>query len=192
MDYFIKKAYLTGIKLKYLRRFRDVPVLNQTEIHYESISKVEKLMLKALSGSTGFFEHVIYCNDFSFFDELQEELETMGFSFRNRFLYDIIIFELSRIHIGIDNYTSYVNAVRYFQANYLSSVVHNPTYFPDVNFVSNALRVVPLKKLKQFFFQLLEEVYQYKIIKNRILIWDCQFIRSNSSDQFNNLSFVFF
>ena len=185
MDHFIKKAYLTGIKPKYLRRFRDVPVLSQSEICYEGISKVEKLMLKALSGFTGFFEHVIHCNDFSFFDELQEELETMGFSFRNRFLHDIIIFELSRIHVGIDNYTSYMNAVRYFQANYLSSVVHDPTYFPDVNIVSNALRVVPLKKLKLFFFQLLEEAYQYKIVKNRILIWDCQFIHSNSSDQFN-------
>ncbi|MHA1755341.1 MAG: hypothetical protein ACTSVV_01125 [Promethearchaeota archaeon] len=113
MDHFIKKAHLTGIKPKYLRRFRDVPMRNQSEIHYEGISKGEKLMLKALSRFTGFFEHVIHCNDFSFFDEVQKELETMGFSFRNRFLHDIIIFELSRIHIGIDNYTSYMNAVRY-------------------------------------------------------------------------------
>jgi len=186
MDYSIKKVHLTGIKPKYLRRFRDVPVLSQSEIHYEVISKVGKLMLKALSGFTSFFGHVIHCNDFSFFNELQEELEAMGFSFSNRFLHYILIFELSRIHIGIDNYTSYMNAVRYFQANYLSSVVYDPTYFPpNVDIVSNALQVVPLEKLKQLFFQLLEEAYQYKIVKNRILIWDCQFIHSNSSDQFN-------
>ncbi|MHA1849149.1 MAG: hypothetical protein ACTSXU_16005 [Promethearchaeota archaeon] len=117
-----------------------MPVLSQSEIHHEGTSKVEKLMLKALSGFTSFFEHVIHCNDSSFFDELQEELETMEFSFRNRFLHNIIIFEFSWIHIGIDNYISYMNAVRYFQANYLSSVVHDPTYFPDVDIVSNALR----------------------------------------------------
>jgi len=71
-----------------------------------------------------------------------------------------------------------MNSVRYFQANYLSRVIHNLIQFPDVDVVSNALLVVSLEKLEQFFFQLLEETYQYKIIKNRILIWDGQFIHS--------------
>jgi len=93
---------------------------------------------------------VIYCNDFFFFDELQEELEAKGFSFRNRFLHDIIIFELSRIHLGIENYVSYVNAVKLFQANHLLSVLHDPTHFLDADIVSNTLRVVPLEKLKLF------------------------------------------
>jgi len=80
-----------------------VPIVPESEINYNGISQVEKMMLKALPGFTGFFEHVIYCNDLSFFDDVQEKLERKGFSFRNRFLHDIIIFELSRIHIGIDN-----------------------------------------------------------------------------------------
>lgn len=185
IDHFIGKGELTQIKPQYLRRFRDVVVVPESEIHYEGISKVEKLMLKALSGFTGFFEHIIYCNDFTFFDDLQEELELEDISFRNRFLHDIIIFELSRIHIGIDNYTSYMNAIRYFQANYLQTVLHDPFYFPDVAIVSHTLRALPLEALKRFFFQLLEETYEFKIVKNRILIWDCQFVHSNSSDQFN-------
>jgi len=185
IDHFIKKGDLSPIKPQYLRRFRDVAVVPESEISYKGISQVEKLMLKALPGFTGFFEHIIYCNRFSFFDDIQEELELEGLSFRDRFLHDIIIFELSRIHIGIDNYTSYMNAIRYFQANYLKTVLHDPTYFPDVAIVSHALRALPLEGLKRFFFELLEETYEFKIAKNRILIWDGQFVHSNSSDNYN-------
>jgi hypothetical protein len=126
IDHFIKKGDLTPIRPQYLRRFRDVAVVPESEINYQGISRVEKLMLKALSGFTGFFEHVILCNNLSYFDDLQETLEARDISFRNRFLHDVIIFELSRIHIGIDNYTSYLNAIRYFQANYLKTVLHDP------------------------------------------------------------------
>ncbi len=185
IDHFIKKGDLTPIRPQYLRRFRDVAVVPESEINYEGISRVEKLMLKVLSGFTGFFEHIILCNNFSYFDDIQETLEAKDISFRNRFLHDVIIFELSRIHIGIDNYTSYLNAIRYFQANYLKTVLHDPDYFPGVNIVSHAMRAIPLKALKQFFFELLEETYEFKIAKNRILIWDCQFVHSNSSDHFN-------
>ena len=78
-----------------------------------------------------------------------------------------------------------MNAIKYFQANYLKSVLHDPNYFPDVDIVSHALRVLPLTALQQFFFELLEESYEFKIAKNRILIWDGQFVHSNSSDHFN-------
>lgn len=185
IDHFIRKGDLSAIKPQYLRRFRDVAVVPESEITYKGISQVEKLMLKALTGFTGFFEHIITCNNFSYFDDLQEELEAKGISFRDRFLHDIIIFELSRIHIGIDNYTSYMNAIRYFQARYLKTVLHNPYYFPDVAIVSHALRVIPLEALRQYFLELLEETYEFKIVKNRILIWDAQFVHSNSSDQFD-------
>ena len=151
IDHFIKKGNLTTIHPLYLRRFRAVAVLPESEISYEGISWVEKLMLKALSGFTGFFEYIIMCNNFTFFDDLQEELEAKGISFKNRFLHDIIIFELSRIHIGIDNYTAYMNAIKYFQADYLKTVLHDPNYFPDVAVVSHALRAVPLEALKRFF-----------------------------------------
>jgi len=185
LDHFIKKGNLTPTKPQYLTRFRDVRVIPESELDYEGISTVEKMMLKALPGFTGFFEHLITYNNFSYFDDVQEKLETRGVSFRNRFLHDIIIFELSRIHVGIDTYTAYMNAIRFFQANYLQTVLHDPNYFPDVDLVSHALRALPLEALKRFFFDLLEETYEYKIAKNRILIWDGQFVHSNASDHFN-------
>jgi hypothetical protein len=185
IDHFVKKGDLSAIKPSYLRRFRDISVVPASEITYEGISQVEKLMLKALSGFTGFFEHIITCNNFSYFDDLQGKLEAKGVSFRDRFLHDIIIFELSRIHIGIDNYTSYMNAIRYFQTTYLKTVLHDPYYFPDVAIVSHALRAIPLEALRHYFFELLEETYEFKIAKNRILIWDAQFVHSNSNDHIN-------
>ncbi|MHA1706294.1 MAG: hypothetical protein ACTSUX_09435 [Promethearchaeota archaeon] len=77
---------------RYLKRFRDVAVVLESEIKYDGISRVEKLMLKALLGFTGFFEHVIHCNNFAYFDELHKKLESRGISFRNRFLHHMIIF----------------------------------------------------------------------------------------------------
>jgi hypothetical protein len=78
-----------------------------------------------------------------------------------------------------------MNAIRYFQPLFLKSVLHDPDYFPDVGIVSHALRAIPLEALKQYFFQLLEETYEFRIVKNRILIWDAQFVHSNSSDHFD-------
>ena len=79
------------------------------------------MILKSLQGFTGFFEHVMYCNKFSFFDDLKEELELKRVSFKNRFLHYIILFELSRIHTGIDNYTAYLNAIKNFRTTYLKT-----------------------------------------------------------------------
>ncbi|MHA1706295.1 MAG: hypothetical protein ACTSUX_09440 [Promethearchaeota archaeon] len=80
---------------------------------------------------------------------------------------------------------SCLNAFSYFHANYLKTVLHDPNYYPNVDMVSHAMRALPLKALKQFFFELLEEAYEFKITKNRMLIWDYQFVHSNSSEHFN-------
>jgi len=104
IDHFIKKGDLTPIQPAYLRKFRDIKVLPESEIIYSQISNVEKLTLKGLSGFTGFFEYLIYCINFAYFDDLLVELENKNITFRNKFLHDIIIHELTRIQIGIDNY----------------------------------------------------------------------------------------
>lgn len=185
IDHFIKKGDLTPIKPDYLHRFRSIPILPLSEIEYEGITNYEKLMLKALPGFTGFFDEVVLCNNFTYFDDMQEQLEQSGVSFRNRFLHDVIIYELARIQIGIDNYTAFANAVRYFQPLFPNGILYDPDYFPDVDLVSHVLRALPLEILQEYFFMLLDEMYEYKIAKNRILIWDGQFVHSNSSDHFN-------
>lgn len=185
IDHFIKKGNLSSISPSYLRRFRSIPVLPLSDINHEGITEYEKLMLKALPGFTGFFDEVILCNNFVYFDDLQLQLEQEGLSFRNRFLHDVILYELARIQIGIDTYTGFANAVRYFQPLFPNGILHDPEYFPDVDFVSYVLRELPLEALQEYFFMLLDEIYEYKIAKSRILIWDGQFVHSNCSDHFN-------
>lgn len=185
IDHFIKKGELTSINPNYLRRFRSIPILSLSEIDYEGVSEYEKLMLKALPGFTGFFDEVILCNNFTYFDEVQTQLEQEGVSFRNRFLHDVILYELARIQIGIDTYTGFANAVRYFQPLFPNGILYDPEYIPDVDYVSYVLRELPLDALKEYYFMLLDEIYEYKIAKNRILIWDGQFVHSNCSDHFN-------
>jgi len=182
IDYFIYKGNLTSIAPRYLLSFRNVPILPESEINYKGISNVEKLMVRSLVGFTGFLEHLFLCNDLSYFDTLQLDLEKKGISFRNRFLYDILLYELARIHIGIDNYTSYKNAITIFQPFFLKSILHDPAYFPNVQIVSYALRALPLDALQRYFFTLVEEAYERGIAINRILIWDGQFVHANSSD----------
>jgi len=185
IDHFIKKGNLTSTSPIYLLRFRKIPVVPLEDIEYEGITSYEKLMLKALPGFTGFFDEVILCNNFTYFDDLQLALEKEGISFRGRSLHDIIIYELARIQIGIDTYTSFANAVRFFQPLFPNGILHDPNYFPDVDLVSHVLRALPLEMLQEYFFMLLDEMYEDKITKNRILIWDGQFVHSNSSDHFN-------
>jgi len=72
IDHFIKLGNLTEIKPNYLIRFRRVAILPDSEIIYKSISNIEILMLKTLPGFTGFFEYLIMCDNFSYFDECKE------------------------------------------------------------------------------------------------------------------------
>ena len=78
-----------------------------------------------------------------------------------------------------------MNAIKFMQPLFRKTVLHDPDYFPDVDIVSHALRVVPLDAIKEFFYELLEETYEFKITKNRILIWYCQFVHSNCNDNYN-------
>jgi len=168
-DHFIKKGNLISISAAYLCRFRRIPVVPLEDIDYEGITSYEKLMLKALPGFTGFFDEVILCNNFTYFEDFQLDLEDKGILFRGRSLHDIIIYEFARIQIGIDTYTSFANAVRFFQPLFPNGILHDPNYFPDVDTVSYVLKALPLEALQDYFFLLLDEIYELKIAKNRIL-----------------------
>ncbi|MFO8017669.1 MAG: transposase [Promethearchaeia archaeon] len=185
IDHFLKRGELTEIKPHYLLRFRHVEILPAFKVKAQGIRKVEYLMLKEYKSFTGFFEYLTMCNDFTYFDALQVKLEGEGITFRNKFLHDIILYELARIQIGIDTYTGFMNTVRFMQPLFLRNLLHDPDYFPDVDTVSHVLRAVPLEALKKYFFKLVDEAFQFKIAKSRILIWDCQFVHSNSSDRYH-------
>jgi hypothetical protein len=109
------------------------------------------------------------CNNFTYFKDLQLDLEDKGLLFQERSLHDIIIYELARIQIGIDTYTSFANAVRIFQPLFPNGILDVPNYFPDVDTVSYVLKALPLEALQDYFFLLLDEIYELKIAKNRIL-----------------------
>jgi len=185
IDHFLKRGDLTRMNPHYLLRFRHVEILPYSEISEYGIRKIEYLLLKEYKTFTGFFEYLMYCNSFSYFDDLQLQLENKGVSFRERFLYDIIVYELARIQIGMDTYAGFMHAVRFMQPLFLKNILYDSNYFPDVNTVSHIMRAIPLTALEDFFHMLVEEVLEYKIAKSRILIWDCQFTHSNSSDNFH-------
>jgi hypothetical protein len=155
IDHFIDEGESTSIRPQYLRRFRNIPILPLSEIEFEGFTDYGKKMFKAIPGFTDFFYEVILCNNFSYFDELQGDLELKGVSFRGRFLYVIIIYELARIQIEIDN--SFIQI-----AVTISIKKKGLTMIPMRDFVSIKLRyMIWAIKFRRFMHTVVIVLFQF-------------------------------
>ena len=182
MDFIQWVPKLTG---KYLYRFPNVGIPRFEDYGEGRISKKEWDMHRYLKGFNGFFENLFELNDFSYFDELQETLETGGVSFKNLFIKDIFAYELLRINLGFKNYSGIEKMGKFTGRPPLFSITHDPGFFPTASDLSFVLKKIPAKALFSFFQQLVQECIETRIIVPRILIWDGQFIRSNCSNNKN-------
>ena len=61
-------------KAPYLQRFKGIPQMVYDDYASKLISEKEWNLLHALSDFTGFFNHLFEFNNFSYFDDIQEEL----------------------------------------------------------------------------------------------------------------------
>ena len=167
---------------KTIYRFRHVEKVTYDEFAKDYISQKEWDFLQMANGYNGIFEYLFIFNDFSFFDDLQVELEEKGVSFKGIFVRDIIFFELLRLNMGLRSYRDIEKVVNLTGMNPLLLVNHNKTYFPTAADISYVLKRIPAEAIYKFFMKLVDECIKYGIIKPRILIWDGQFIRSKSSN----------
>jgi len=176
MDYMQWVPRLAG---KYLYRFPKVKIPRFEDFGEGTISKKEWDMHRYLSGFNGFFENVFEFNDFSFFDAVQERLESDGVSFKNMFLKDVFAYELLRINLGFKNYAGLEKMGKFTGRPPLFSITQDPSFFPKAADMSFVLKRIPARYIFEFFQKLVKECIEYRIIVPRILIWDGQFIRSN-------------
>jgi hypothetical protein len=164
---------------KYLYRFPKVKIPRFEEFGEETISKKEWDMHRYLSGFNGFLENLFEFNDFSYFDELQEKLESNGASFKDMFLKDVFAYELLRINLGFKNYAGLEKMGKFTGRPPLFSITHDPSFFPTAADMSFVLKQIPAHYIFEFFQKLAKECVDCGIIVPRILIWDGQFIKSN-------------
>ncbi len=167
------------LKGKYLYRFPSLKIPPYAEYCESVISKKEWAMHRYLKGFKGFFENLFELNDFSYFDDVQEELERQGVSFKSLFLSDIIAYELLRINLGFKNYRGIEKMERFMGRPPLFGITHDSAFFPTAADLSYVLSKIPAHAIFGFFQLLVKECVECGIIIPRILIWDGQFIRSN-------------
>ncbi len=166
----------------YLYRFPRVKTMRFEDYAEGIISKKEWDMLHYLDKFNGYIEYLFYFNDFSFFDDLQERLESDGVSFKNIFIRDLFVYELFRVNLGTKNYAGLERLSRFLHAPPLFDVCHDPYFFPTAADVSYVMKRIPPEALFEFFQLLVKECFKLGIIIPRILIWDGQFIRSNCNN----------
>jgi len=177
--------WIPKLKGKYLYRFSRVKIPRFRVFGERVISKKEWDMHRYLKGFNGFFENLFEFNDFSFFGDLHERLENDGVSFKSMFIEDVFAYELLRVNLGIKDYTSLRQIIRFMGSPPLFSITHDPGFFPNAADLSFVLKRIPAHEIFNFFQLLVKECIDYGIIIPRILIWDGQFIRSNCNNNKN-------
>ena len=174
--------WIPELKGKYLYRFPKVRVSRFEDFSEDVIGKKEWDVLRYLDNYNGAFENIFELNDFSFFDDLQEELEAEGISFKNMFIKDVFAYELLRITLGGKDYSVFERMSQFMGVPPLFMVTLDESFLPSAADFSYVLSRIPAEALFDYFQQLVQECIDCGIIVPRILIWDGQFIRSRCSN----------
>ncbi len=179
VDYLKWVAKLRG---KYLYRFPRIKIPRFEDYAELIISKKEWDMFLYFPKFDGHYEDLFEFNDFSFFDNLQERLEEEGVSFKKMFITDVFKYEMLRVNLGFKNYSGLEKMSKFMKHAPLFSVTHDYTFFPTAADMSYVMKRIPAEELFAFFQLLVKDCIDVGIIIPRILIWDGQFIRSNSKN----------
>lgn len=180
MTDFIK--WIPDLNGKYLYRFPSIKTTCYQDFAKNHITKLEWDMFHYLPHFQGSFENLFEFNDLSFFDEVQDRLESEGVSFKGLFVRDIIIYEMLRINMGFKDYRGIEKLFRFApQLSIFSLPVHSHSV-PNAADMSYVIKKLPESDVFQFFQDLVEECIDYGLIIPRILLWDGQFIRANSNN----------
>lgn len=169
----------------YLLRFRSIRRCTKEDHAAGLIPDYDWLMASAMPSFTGFFNHLFELNDFTMLDEIQAEQERKGVSFKDISIIDVIRFELLRLQLGFQDYTGLEKVFRFAGWNAMAFVQRDLTFFPSAEDISHVMTRIPPAKLYAFYQALVHEAIDLKIIIPRIILWDTQFLRSNSNNNKN-------
>jgi hypothetical protein len=175
-------------KPEYLLRFRKIPRYTKDEHAGGFIPDRDWTIARSMPAFTGFFNHLFELNDFSMLDEIQEALENEGISFKGIAIHDAVVWELLRLQLGFHDYTGIEKMLRFIGGNPLSPLLHDECFLPSAADISHVMTRIPARKLFDFYQERVTEAIDLKIIVPRVLLWDTQFVRSNSNNNKNKIT----
>jgi len=178
---FIIEGSNTFNSVKYLYRFPKITPLNLNLID-SPLTLSEKVLYQNVLAFQGFFDDLFFFNDLSYFDYIEAIINQQGIRTGAPSLHDMLIYEFARIHSGNATYAGFLRNFTFFGPNNFKKLLYEPDFIPNVQDFSRMFHSIPVDAFHIYFFQLIEEFYDYKLLKFKILIWDCQFVHSNSSD----------
>jgi hypothetical protein len=143
------------------------------------------IMARSMQTFTGFFNHIFELNDFKMLDDIEAELENGGTSFKDISIQDVMRSELFRLQLGFHDYTGLQKVYTTLGGNFTRALFRDTSYYPTAANVSHVMTRIPPSKLYSFYKKLVGEAIDLKIIVPRILLWDTQFVRSNSNNNKN-------
>jgi hypothetical protein len=183
LDYWFGTALVTHTAPMYLKRCKLPKVLTQDEVNLAFVSPWEYVILHAFSNFTGYVDYLLMDERFMFFDDVQLLLETSGVRVGARSLKTLILLELMRIHVGIEDYTSFQAIFRLLSVRALPTSISDLDFMPTVQDFSRAFHAVPVSCFTTFHRQLVDDLMDLWLLNFNIIIWDGQFIRANCSNQ---------
>jgi hypothetical protein len=132
---------------------------------------------------TGFFEDLFLLSPklWQLCHDLDDHLWKEGIQLSHT-VFDYFVFEIARIHTGNEIYAGFMRNLHFFNEHAFKLLLNDPTFLPLVQDFTKFFHNIPLEHFYTIFYALLSEFLDLRAITFRILIWDCQFVASNSSN----------
>jgi hypothetical protein len=190
---FRKKTYILDyiminqgniMKREYLFRFPTY-LRSPTQEGRNYLSSIDALLYWEVKGFQGFFDDLFLLADLKHWDRLEVNLASKNLMREIPCLHDMFIYECIRIHLGIETYAQFWRIISFFNPSAILPLLKQPNFIPCDQDFSDFYHIIPLDAFEEFLWSLIQETFDRKMVSCRILIWDCQFLHSNSSDYKN-------
>jgi hypothetical protein len=167
---------------EYLLRFRTIGRCLKEDHAEGLIPDQDWKMARSIPTFHGFFDHLFELNDFAILDEIQADQENKGVSFKHISIIDVFRFELLRLQLGFHDYTGLQKVFQFAGWNTFAFAQRDFSFFPSAADISHVMTRIPPSSLLAFYRELVDEAIDLKIIVPRVLLWDTQFVHSNSNN----------
>jgi hypothetical protein len=171
----------TVIPVQYLLRFPR-RVVAPTDLGRAKLTAREAIFYWELPGFRGYFDDLFEAEDFAFWDRWEVELRGRRLPREVPCLRDMFVYECVRLNMGCETYVQFARALGMLGPSPVLPLLYNPTFVPGEQDFSDFYRVTPLDAFQELFWDIVERLYAAKAIRCRVMVWDCQFVHSNSAD----------
>jgi hypothetical protein len=185
LDYWLGLGLTTKMSPAYLKRCKTAKILSQDEVDPAIAPSWDYIVLHAFPKFAGYVDYLFADDRLVYFDDVEFLLESSGVRVGARPLKTLVELELMRIHVGIEDYTSFQAIFRLFQPSALPGPFSSLGFLPTIQDFSRAFHAVPASCFVTFHRQLIDDLVEFGLINFNIIIWDGQFIRANCSNHIN-------